>query len=112
MPGPTEAGDERAEAGLGRIPRQAKEKAEYKSTQASDRKAKAAFAIKARRLARRFMGKDEILRCSFCHKDKDHVQFLIAGPTVFICGKCVELCVDIIDKCKASGQAPPLPPTA
>src|SRR5437879_2058598 len=95
----------------------AKEKAEYKSAQVSDRKAKAAFAIKAsalkaRRLARRFMGKDGILRCSFCGKDKDHVQFLIAGPTVFICGKCVELCVDIIDKCKASGQAPPLPPTA
>lgn len=54
-------------------------------------------------------GKKE-LRCSFCGKDKDHVQFLIAGPAVFICGGCVDLCVGIIEKTKASGSAPPMPP--
>ena len=38
----------------------------------------------------------EILRCSFCNKDKDDVVKLIAGPTVFICDECVEVCNDII----------------
>jgi ribosomal protein S14 len=38
----------------------------------------------------------EILRCSFCNKDQDDVAKLIAGPTVFICGECVEVCNDII----------------
>ena len=38
----------------------------------------------------------EILRCSFCNKDQNDVRKLIAGPTVFICDECVELCNDII----------------
>jgi ribosomal protein S14 len=38
----------------------------------------------------------EILRCSFCHKDQDGVAKLIAGPTVFICDECVDVCNDII----------------
>jgi len=38
----------------------------------------------------------EILRCSFCNKDQNDVQKLIAGPTVFICDECVEVCNDII----------------
>ncbi|HKM99833.1 MAG TPA: ClpX C4-type zinc finger protein [Candidatus Binataceae bacterium] len=46
------------------------------------------------------------LRCSFCGKDDDHVQFLLAGPKVFICGECVDKCVEIIDRTKASGTAP------
>jgi ATP-dependent protease Clp ATPase subunit len=35
------------------------------------------------------------LYCSFCGKRDDEVLCLIAGPTVFICDECVELCVDI-----------------
>ncbi len=36
------------------------------------------------------------LRCSFCGKSQDEVKKLIAGPTVYICDECVELCNDII----------------
>jgi len=38
----------------------------------------------------------ETLRCSFCNKDQGDVRKLIAGPTVFICDECVEVCNDII----------------
>src|SRR5438477_9268616 len=38
----------------------------------------------------------EVLRCSFCNKDQNDVRKLIAGPTVFICDECVEVCNDII----------------
>ena len=41
-------------------------------------------------------GELEILRCSFCNKDQNDVRKLIAGPTVFICDECVEVCNDII----------------
>ena len=40
--------------------------------------------------------KEEKLRCSFCGKGQDEVRKLIAGPTVYICDECVELCNDII----------------
>ena len=36
------------------------------------------------------------LFCSFCGKSQHEVRKLIAGPTVFICDECVELCMDII----------------
>src|SRR5215469_16051737 len=36
------------------------------------------------------------LYCSFCGKSQHEVRKLIAGPTVFICAECVELCMDII----------------
>ena len=41
-------------------------------------------------------GDSEILRCSFCNKDQNDVRKLIAGPTVFICDECVDVCNDII----------------
>ena len=43
-------------------------------------------------------GKDNknTLYCSFCGKSQHEVRKLIAGPTVFICDECVELCMDII----------------
>jgi ATP-dependent Clp protease ATP-binding subunit ClpX len=41
-------------------------------------------------------GETDILRCSFCNKDQNDVRKLIAGPTVFICDECVEVCNDII----------------
>ena len=39
---------------------------------------------------------DRILHCSFCGKNQHEVHKLIAGPSVFICNECVELCNDII----------------
>src|SRR4026209_2651699 len=41
-------------------------------------------------------GDSEILRCSFCNKDQNDVRKLNAGPTVFICDECVDVCNDII----------------
>ena len=38
------------------------------------------------------------LTCSFCGKSQDEVKKLIAGPTVYICDECIELCNDIIDE--------------
>jgi ATP-dependent Clp protease ATP-binding subunit ClpX len=50
--------------------------------------------------------------CSFCGKSQDEVKKLIAGPTVFICDECIELCNDIVaeewDEERASGM-PKLP---
>ena len=39
---------------------------------------------------------DAQLRCSFCGKGREEVRKLIAGPTVYICDECVDLCNDII----------------
>jgi ATP-dependent Clp protease ATP-binding subunit ClpX len=39
---------------------------------------------------------DKILYCSFCGKSQNEVKKLIAGPSVFVCDECVELCNDII----------------
>ncbi|GGI84491.1 ATP-dependent Clp protease ATP-binding subunit ClpX [Polymorphobacter multimanifer] len=53
------------------------------------------------------------LYCSFCGKSQHEVRKLIAGPTVFICDECVELCNDIIREetktalVKKSGDVPP-----
>jgi ATP-dependent Clp protease ATP-binding subunit ClpX len=41
---------------------------------------------------------DKQLRCSFCGKTQDQVKRLIAGPNVYICNECVELCKEIIDE--------------
>ncbi|GMQ62313.1 ATP-dependent Clp protease ATP-binding subunit ClpX [Vallitalea maricola] len=38
------------------------------------------------------------LRCSFCHKAQDQVRKLIAGPNVYICDECIELCAEIIEE--------------
>src|ERR1700744_6090629 len=37
-----------------------------------------------------------LLRCSFCGKSQNEVKKLIAGPGVYICDECIELCNDII----------------
>ena len=39
---------------------------------------------------------DKLLYCSFCGKSQHEVKKLIAGPSVFICNECVDLCNDII----------------
>lgn len=44
------------------------------------------------------MAKDSRLKCSFCGKTQDQVKKLIAGPEVFICDECVELCNEILDE--------------
>ena len=41
---------------------------------------------------------DSILKCSFCGKSQDQVKKLIAGPEVYICDECVELCNEILDE--------------
>ena len=50
------------------------------------------------------------LICSFCGKDQDQVRKLIAGPSVYICDECVDLCNDILEReCEHEtpvGQAP------
>jgi len=56
-----------------------------------------------------------VLRCSFCNKDQNDVRKLIAGPTVFICDECVEVCNDIIaddsrHEAKPARSALPTPP--
>lgn len=38
------------------------------------------------------------LRCSFCNKTQDQVRKLIAGPNVYICDECIEICSEIIDE--------------
>jgi ATP-dependent Clp protease ATP-binding subunit ClpX len=38
------------------------------------------------------------LRCSFCGKSQDEVKKLIAGPAVYICDECIELCNEIIEE--------------
>ncbi len=42
------------------------------------------------------MSEDKTLDCSFCGKTQDEVRKLIAGPSVYICDECVELCNDIL----------------
>ncbi len=58
-------------------------------------------------------GSDKLLYCSFCGKSQHEVRKLIAGPSVFICDECVELCNDIIreeiqqnQSIKGSGDLP------
>lgn len=38
------------------------------------------------------------LKCSFCGKNQEQVRRLIAGPGVYICDECIELCQEIIDE--------------
>ncbi len=54
----------------------------------------------------------KLLYCSFCGKSQHEVRKLIAGPSVFVCDECVELCNDIIREemqDKASGESSKLP---
>ena len=49
-------------------------------------------------MARNKIAKSIALKCSFCGKTQNEVKKLIAGPTVYICDECVELCNDIIEE--------------
>ncbi len=57
---------------------------------------------------------EEALKCSFCGKGQDEVKKLIAGPTVYICNECIELCNEIIADelyAETSGEGLPKLPT-
>ena len=44
---------------------------------------------------------DDLVRCSFCSKDQEHVKKLVAGPDVYICDECVSLCSQVIaEQCR------------
>ena len=47
-----------------------------------------------------------VYRCSFCGKAQTEVKTLVAGPGVFICDECVQLCQAIIDKKPATQEVP------
>ena len=44
------------------------------------------------------IGETEFVKCSFCGKSQKQVKKLIAGPGVYICDECIELCNDIMDE--------------
>lgn len=48
--------------------------------------------------------KDEQLKCSFCGKTQSQVRRLIAGPEVYICDQCIELCSEIMEDEMAQGM--------
>jgi ATP-dependent Clp protease ATP-binding subunit ClpX len=55
---------------------------------------------------------DDTLRCSFCGKSQNEVKKLIAGPTVYICNECIDICIEIISddaQQEAAAARPPLP---
>jgi ATP-dependent Clp protease ATP-binding subunit ClpX len=44
-------------------------------------------------------------RCSFCGKGQDQVRKLVAGPGVFICDQCIDLCQEVLeDDNRSAGQ--------
>jgi ATP-dependent Clp protease ATP-binding subunit ClpX len=47
------------------------------------------------------------LRCSFCGRNSDQVDSLVAGPSVYICGECIQACVAVLDE----HRDPPSPPS-
>ena len=50
---------------------------------------------------------DKLLYCSFCGKSQHEVKKLIAGPSVFICDECIDLCNDIIaEEVRALSSSP------
>ena len=54
----------------------------------------------------RFGDGDRELRCSFCNKTRSQVRKLIAGPNVYICNECIDLCNEIISEGSAADQEP------
>ena len=48
---------------------------------------------------------DAHLKCSFCGKSQDQVRKLIAGPGVYICDECIDLCNEILDEELLDNQA-------
>src|SRR6188474_2811749 len=44
------------------------------------------------------IGDSDLLKCSFCGKSQKQVKKLIAGPGVYICDECIDLCNEIIEE--------------
>jgi hypothetical protein len=42
--------------------------------------------------------RDKNLNCSFCGKNEDDIDMLVAGPSVYICNECIDICNDIITR--------------
>ena len=61
-----------------------------------------------RTLARRILGQpgdtSDRRRCSFCRRSESRVGRLIAGPGVYICDECVELCNEILEEERIQGR--------
>ena len=53
-------------------------------------------------------GEPDALLCSFCGKGKDEVKQVIAGPQVFICNECIDICNEILADQDASPAGSPL----
>ena len=49
-------------------------------------------------MANKTSEENKTLRCSFCNKTQDQVRKLIAGPNVFICDECIDICAEIIEE--------------
>jgi ATP-dependent Clp protease ATP-binding subunit ClpX len=62
------------------------------------RKLEAVTAREGRRTLAKFEGSRRPLKCSFCGKSQKQVKKLIAGPGVYICDECIELCNEIIEE--------------
>ena len=55
---------------------------------------------------------EEILQCSFCGKSQNEVKKLIAGPSVYVCNECIDICNEIInddERAEAVNAGGPLP---
>lgn len=52
---------------------------------------------------------DDTLRCSFCGKNQNEVKKLIAGPTVYICNECIDICIEIISDDAQQDTSPTRP---
>ncbi|GEM_PF-5794565 len=70
------------------------------------RSRRAGFTQTVRRFAMQ-QAQKKTLCCSFCGKSEDDVKYLLAGGSsnVYICGGCVDVCVDIINKTKSKDSA-------
>ena len=45
-----------------------------------------------------------MLKCNFCGKSTEEVSLIIAGPNVYICDECVDLCVEIIEDVRKTAE--------
>src|ERR671915_2497732 len=52
----------------------------------------------------KFGDQGDLLKCNFCGKSQKQVKRLIAGPNVYICDECIELCNEIIEEELAEGS--------
>ncbi|MGM0439831.1 MAG: ATP-dependent Clp protease ATP-binding subunit ClpX [Chlamydiota bacterium] len=61
-------------------------------------------------MSRKSYTNKEVATCSFCGRTEDSVEKLISGPSVYICDKCVRLCMGIVDKKTTSHELKVLKP--